>query len=314
MEDITSTNTPLAIPLVLDGTSLARAQKCPRIWVHEREAQGAPKWNPKALFDKLLREAYIRLGESGDPEKEAVLAEAEFRENSRHPGLDTLSNSWVLAGDFCSMFGTILEGLSRRAIPEMKIFPKVIPVGPQVWWRISSPTVPENVLERIITVEKYSESSLYRETRSWTTFGDMAATGLGTHLTFIEIGSLGNSRRCSNWCRTFEHPSLKRYFRFRARNGRNLGPNWRAKFLSDDTVITAKEWVNLMETDKLKLFHEVWLDPLSEAHRLTFRAQVASEAARLQGLPGDFNLVPMTRGACDWPSVCPWQFKCFGKD
>jgi hypothetical protein len=100
------------------------------------------------------------------------------------------------------------------------------------------------------------------------------------------------------------------HFRFQRTRGALKG-DWKPVWYSDSSSQDPEKWVNLMESDKLTLIHEIECRALDEGARESFRWQVAAEATRLASL-GEWREIPMSRPACDFPYVCPWQHLCYG--
>lgn len=285
--------------MILDSTTLTKAQKCPRIYINEQtESRG--KWEPKALFDSCLRAG---IGTN------ALSAEATFRKNATKPGLMTKHDPWTLSGDYCAMLHTILEKLSRMGLPPMVNYAPQVEFGDVIWQPLSA--LADGGLIRFVTVERFDETALWRELHGWGVFGDMAATGLPMDLYFIEIGSIHNGRRHSPWCRSFKHPAVQNYFRFKPKEGSKLKGGWIPHWYADTARQDPRIWVDLMEKDQVDLIHRRTIEPLKPAAKRLFQYQLGTEAQRLKDLPKDFREAPMHKANCDWPTLCPWQFKCY---
>lgn len=293
--------------MILSAPLLTKAQRCPRIFRHEQEEERG-KWIPKALFDHSLKKGLLLLSQGRRAEESALEAETLFRELARKPGIES-RDPWVLSGDYCAMLHTVLEALSRGPLPKLAQGPTVEFGG--FGWEVGSFWTP-TALERFVTIESYGEPAIYREIHGWGTFGDLASLPLPMNLHFIEIGVQKGSHRLSPWAMAYKHDGIQNYYRFRSRQGAPLKGKWTPTYYADKSRLQdPKVWVDLMEKDKLSLIHSISLEPLSEEARSLFRAQVSSEAVRLGSLSPDFRQIPMSRGACDFPTVCPWQFKCY---
>lgn len=292
--------------MTLDARSLTIAQLCPRRWKLEAsEPRG--KWAPKVLFDAILRQAILALS-SGTPKASVTLqAQARFRAVAKSPGLDTLADPWTLAGDYCACLETIVEALSRIVLLSVKV-PGPVTLNDGIEWQPRAFSDESGALHRWATVERADADTLARELHSWHVYGDMAALGVPLTLHLIEIGSVRAGRRHSPWCKTFRHPVVAGHFRFRARTGRTLKGDWKPVWYGPDQ--DPAKWVDLQESDGLRLIHHLDVKELDEGARAEFRRQVGLEASRLGAL-GEWRSIPMSRPACDVPYTCPHQDKCF---
>lgn len=294
--------------MILSASDLTKFQRCARIPLLEKEGRG--RWIPKALFDVALRKGILLMSQGHV--SPALEAEAFFRQQARSPGVETTQDSWTLSGDYCAMLHTVLEGLSRISIPRLAEGPIV--ELESFSWRIGSFWTPL-ALERFVTVESYGEAAIYREIHGWGTSGDLAALPLPMNLHFIEIGLQKGPHRLSPWCMAYKHDGIQQYFRFKSRKGGPLKGKWSPTYFADKSRLQdPKRWVDLMENDKLSLIHSISLRSLESSARNLLQAQAASEASRLQGLSVLPLLeIPMSRGACDFPHVCPWQSTCYSE-
>lgn len=294
--------------LILDAPKLTIFQRCARRHVLERSWKPS-RWHPKTLFDACLRRAILDLSSGKPKEKVADGAVARFMETAANPGLDTVTDPYVLAKDFTAMLRTILEALSRLTLLAVKMGPTV-ELSPDLSWRVSAFQDESGLLHRWQTVERADADTLARELHSWHVFGDMAAAQVPMALHLIEVGTQRKGRRHTAWCRCYKHPSLMGYFKFRSKYGAKLQGGWKPVWYADSTTQDPKTWVDLMESDRLSLIHHVDVKQLSEEHIEQFRQEVAFEAKRMAELP-HWQDVPRFRPACDWPTVCPFQPVCY---
>lgn len=315
--------------MTLDSRSLTVGQLCARRWkIETTEPRG--RWHPKTLFDAVLRGAILDLSNGVPKETVTLQAQTKFRAIAKSPGLDTLSDPWTLAGDYCACLATIVEALSRLTLLSLQTgqvvkldegTPEIPPVDVDfehsyggspareaLHWRVSAFQDDSGALHRWATAERFDEDTLASELHSWHVYGDMAAAVVPLTLHLVEIGSLRAGRRHSPWCKIFRHPVVAGHFRFRAKTGEKLKGGWKPVWYGPDQ--DPEKWVDLMESDHLTLIHHIECKPLSPEAIQGFKWQVVAEARRLAAL-GDWPQIPMWRPACDHPYVCPHQNLCY---
>jgi hypothetical protein len=244
---------------------------------------------------------------SGEPaERVGLRAITRFREAARDPGLDVPS-PYVVAGDYCGALQTVLEAIGRLTLLTLAKGP-LISLGPHSW-QVVAFTDESGELHRWSVVDALDESSLYRDLHSWHVAGDMAATDAPMTIHFVSIGSFRAGRLHSPWTRAWAHPAIANHYRFQARDGKKLKGDWRAVWFAEDRQ-DAKVWVDLMERDNLSLISHHPLKQLSPENVERIREQITSEVNRLSTL-GPLPTIPLYRPACDFPTICPWQDKCY---
>ena len=301
--------------MILSGQSLSVAQACPRRFVLEAsEPRG--RWHPKALFDATFRQALLALS-SGKPKEEvASQATTKFRALAKNPGLATLSDPWALAQDFCSTLRTLVEALSRLTLPTLKV-PEWVPLqegsNGELGWLCGSFADDSGALHRWTSVASLTEDSLAQETHGWPAFGDHCVTRQPTTLHIVEIGSIRAGRRHSPWCKIYKHPAVAGVWQFQRKGGRNLGERWNPVWFHEASAQSPEKWVDQQEKDGLTLIHHFQLKEATPEQQKAALVQIRAEGQRLAALPKDFHEIPMSRGACDSPYVCPHQWRCYGE-
>jgi len=284
-------------------------QRCKRSHALEREFRPI-RWRPKALLESCLRPAVFDLSNGADVIITSQKACTKLLEEAAHSGLDTLQDSYTLARDYCSIIQTVTEALSRMTLLALKPG-RVIPLGEtEHCWRISAFEDQTGLLHRWILVDKWDTDTQYKELHSWHCFGDCAAAQVGMQLHVIEIGRQSNGHQHTDWARCYKHPAIHNKFRFRKVDGSKLEKSWIPVWYQNSDATDPKVWVDLMEEDRLTLIHHLDIrEPLKD-YVEQFHKDVDYEAERMKEL-GPWASVPMSRGACDIPYICPWQNVCY---
>lgn len=317
-------------PFILNAISLGRYQTCRRRHLLEADWR-VVRWQPKALYDSLLRQAVMLLASKpADHADRAVCvdlatdAKAQFLQLAANPGLDTDSpDPYRLAKEYCALIDTTFSWLARQQHPPIQ-FADPVDLSLSLRWRVLNPVDPAaRTLHRWITVDHWNaDVDLPAEMHSWRTIGDMAVTNLPLTLHVIVIGQMRKGHRASPWTRTYRHPGLPHLkYRFLARGGRKL-KDWLPTHLSElpaDTISSA-EWLDLMERDGVlaPLIHHYPLRQLSAPIASDIRLQIMQEALRMRDAIVDrhslsWSALPMSREQCDagpGHSACPFQWCC----
>ncbi len=300
--------------MILSASSLSTAQRCPRRWRFEADpvANGLPKWHPRDLFAATLRRAVFELSNGDSKAQVASRAITRYREAATRPGIEA-ADPWIVAGDYCAALTTTLEAICRLTLLALEPGP-LIDIGRApdnvTAWQVASFLDQSGELHRWAVLDRLDDDSLFRELHSWAVFGDMAAADAPMTLHVVELGSFRDGRLRSPWARTFKHPAIANHYRFQTKSGGSLAGKWSTVWYQDAKQDPIK-WVDLMAADNLSLISHHQLKQLSPNHISLFRTQALSEFNRLIQLPTDWSLIPMSRPACDFPSVCPWQDKCY---
>jgi len=294
--------------MILSAADLDAFQKCPRRWKIQQSEDA--RWNPKALFDSTFRRAILALSNGEDKAKVASNAVATFLEKCVTPGLETLHDPYTLAHDWTSVLQTAIEAVSRATLLCLK--PGItVPLSSEISWRVSAFEDESGMLHRWASVAKIDNDSIARELHSWSVFGDCSAVGAPMMIHLIEVGQQRSGHQHTPWCRSWRHPAIAGRFAFQNKDGSPLKGDWKPVWFQDSKNNPAT-WVDLMQRDNVSLIRHLPVrQPTSEQAAVLFRAQVL-EQAKLMAAAGEWQTVPMTRSACDFPTVCAWQFKCYG--
>lgn len=257
-------------------------QRCHRL-PQLRKNYDPIRLGPRTAFDRVFQKS---LREGLSPETAAV----EFLEIAANRGLDTAEDPFRLAQDYAATLQTALTKI-RVSYP-----------GPFLRWVVTR-NLPQNVL--------------YREIHSWETVVPMASDpGKSAKLAFLLLGSEGHGHLHSSWCRVYKHPAIAQRYKFQLVNPDGTteplrGKEWKPVWYQDLKSQTPQGWVEMMDADRICPIHIVELKP--------FSAQKAKEVLRdyhmasIDFLNSDawWEELPMTRGACDFPSQCPYQGLCY---
>lgn len=292
--------------MLLDAEQLTTYQRCKRRYALEREYQ-VNRWRPKALYEKLLRDAIFRISNGWSAKDAANEAATQFLEFAARPGLDTLHDPYTLARDFCSILSTSIEAISRLVLLTVKPGP-TIKIGDHQW-KTSAFIDELGVLHQWYAVERWDEDTKWQKLHSWEVFGDCAANASGMSLHIIEIGRSSKGHQHTPWARTFGHPAILGRHQFQHRDGSKLEGNWKPKWFQDSAKNEAKDWVDLMEGDGVSLVHHLDIREPDPAHVKIFRQDMDVEGHWL-GQETPWEITTMHRPACDLPP-CPWQPVCY---
>jgi hypothetical protein len=294
--------------MILSAPLLTNLQRCPRL-VILNEGQAERRWYPKVLFDRCLREGIYRLSHGNA--NATGLAMEMFLKAAKSPGLDSSRDPFTLAQDYIAMLQTILEAISRETILALKPGPSII-IDADLTWRCMSFQDDTGTLHRWATIDKLEDAAPMAELHSWYVSGDMLAARVPMQLHLIEIGNQRHGHQHSPWCKAFKHPAVAGRFAFQKQDGRPLQGDWKPVWFQDSTANNAKDWVDMMERDNVRLIRHLQLKQASEKLCARNVEHVRQEAARLEALPEDYRELPIFRPACDKPYACQWQWKCYG--
>ena len=285
------------------AAALTKLQRCPRRYKLETEYR-VLRERPKTVFDRLLRAAIFNISNGADPEREAEEASTALLEQAARPGLDISTDPYTLCRDLCAIFHNVCEAVSRLTLLTLGTPPTI------EGWTVSHPVDESGLLHRWITCEKWDIDAQYREYHGWPVFGDCAALATGMWLHVIEIGRQSKGHQHTAWCRAYKHPAIYNHYRFRSVDGTPLQGDWKPVWFQDSKYNNSKDWVDLMEADKLDLIHHVLVKEPGPEHIAMFHRELSTESARAAAL-GPWQEIPMHRPACDLPP-CPWQDVCYG--
>ena len=294
--------------MLLNASLLTTLQRCERRFRLESEYR-VLRIRPKELFDRLLREAVFAISDGAKAHDVAESACTTFLETAARPGLDIISSPYILSQDFCAILRTVLEAVSREVLLVLKRA-GTIQIGEHKW-EVNAFRDDSGMLHRWTSVDAWSEDAQYRELHSWFVAGDCMATGQGMWLHVVEIGRHSKGHQLTPWCRCFKHPAIARHFRFRHVDGGPLQGGWKAIYYQDSDEQDPKNWVDLMEKDKVEALHHLQIRDPHPEHVKEFRADLPKLAARIGALEKDWTQIPRERPACDIPP-CPFQPACYG--
>lgn len=295
--------------MVLSPRALSRFQRCERLSVFE--AQWMPlRWRPRALFDVVLRKAALSLSSGTPKEKVTAEAVAAFLEVCASPGLDVQGDTYTLAHCWASVIKTVVEAISRLTLLTVTPGPGVV-LAPNLEWRCAAFADESGVLHRWVSADKLDSDTLARELHSWYVWGDGCASQMPMVLHVVEVGRMRNGRQHTPWCRAFSHPVMMGMHRFQQVTGAKLQGNWKPVWFQDSDRNEAKTWVDLMESDNVKLLHHLDVRQPSVAHCEEFRKDMLQVAHRMSLAPKDPFEIVMNRTACDLPWPCDFQSACY---
>ena len=294
--------------MILSAPLLTTFQRCDRRLALEASYK-VQRIRPKELFDRLLREAVFAISNGAKVQDVAENAVTTFLETAARPGLDILSNPYVLSQDFCGILRTVLEAASREVLLSLKRG-GTIAIGEHSW-EIQAFRDESGILHRWTSVDKWDYDSQLRELHSWHVVGDCFAAGQGMWLHVVEIGRHSKGHQLSPWCRCFKHPAIAKHFRFRHVDGSPLEGGWKPVFYQDSDEQDPKTWVDLLERDGVKALHHVQIRDPHPQHVQQFRKDLPKLADNISEIcKQSWQDIPMRRTACDIPP-CPWQPVCY---
>jgi hypothetical protein len=300
--------------MILSPTSITHHQACIRRELLERQWKPTRE-RPHNLFDHCLRQAILRLS-AGIPVAR-VRAEAiqRFLAQATNPGLDYPigSDSYLMSMDWVGMLSVSLTAISRRPLDLVKL-PSLERLGDFVW---QASSLIGRTLHRWITVDRWDAPEISRQLHSWYTVGDMAVFDMPLELHVIEIGQVQRGRRQSAWARAYKDPLIAGRFRFQRKDGfgghRALKGNWQPLWYADQPKPDPEMWVDLMDKDGVtdQLIHHSLVSHLPAAIRGDTLKQLETIGKRISAEMREPMDAPMSRGACDQLSPCPFQGACF---
>lgn len=297
--------------MILSGTLIADHQSCVR-----RTPLSARwrvlRWRPKSLFDACLRRAIVSLSHADDPIKVAALAVETFMQAAANPGLDLIGqNPYELARDWCVMLEILIRILSKTVLLSLTDVPDQDLCGNS--WRVMAHADDSGTLHRWITASRWDEDDLSRELHGWHSFGDIVMTGQPMRLHVIQIGQMRRGRQVGPWARGFKHPTMPwTKLRFRRPGGEAFN-GWKGVQLSE-LKPDYDAWATQMWDEGMSsLISHLDIKVPSEAACACARGQLLAVASQIQTVEhSDWNLLPMSRSACDGIVPCPWQDACYG--
>lgn len=298
----------------MNATDLTLIQRGSRRYVIERSYRYLP-WHPASLFSHVMREAIFNFSNHPQVDSVASAAAEAFMSAALQPGLDLRNgaNPYKLSQDFCATARTILEHISRGALPQLHRKPDTVINGTP--WSFLSPVDEMGVFHRWVFVDSIDDDVLYHHARSWETFADQCVAPAMTALHIYAIGSTRDGRRISPWCRVYTSPAVANVYRFQKKSGEQLQGEWKPRWFADSTKTQASTWVTLMEQDNIlpNLVKHVMLPEPSELHRAQFLGRdlpMLTNSIAL-ALGTDPFALPMCRTSCDTPFPCPHEHACY---
>ena len=221
--------------MLLNHQLLTTFQRCKRRYALERDWK-VDRWRPRQLFEKLWREAVYRMSNGEAPNQAAQEACTLFLEQAARPGLDILTDPYTIARDYCSIFCTSLEAISRAGLLSYELGPEV-PIGDHAW-QTSAFVDESGLLHAWFAVERWDRDTMAQKLHSWEVFGDCAANQVGMTLHVIEIGRMAGGHQHTPWARIYAHPAIHGHHRFQQTDGTKLEGAWKPKWYQDATRTT----------------------------------------------------------------------------
>ena len=304
--------------MLLNHQLLTTFQRCKRRYALERDWK-VDRWRPRQLFEKLWREAVYRMSNGEAPNQAAQEACTLFLEQAARPGLDILTDPYTIARDYCSIFCTSLEAISRAGLLSYEL-PLPVTIGDH-GWQTSAFVDESGLLHAWFAVERWDRDTMAQKLHSWEVFGDCAANQVGMTLHVIEIGRMAGGHQHTPWARIYAHPAIHGHHRFQQVDGTKLEGAWKPKWYQDSDKNNASDWVDMMEADNVVGVRTVDVKELGKEHVERFHYDATRLAARMQRmsevvspitgrLEGDWEDEIMERPQCDIPP-CPWQDLCY---
>lgn len=298
--------------MLLNHQLLTTFQRCKRRYALERDWK-VDRWRPRQLFEKLWREAIFVMSNGAKAEEAAQNACTLFLEQAARPGLDILTDPYTIARDYCSIFCTSLEAVSRAGLLSYEP-PLPVTIGDHAW-QTSAFRDESGLLHAWFAVERWDRGTMAQKLHSWEVFGDCAANQVGMTLHVIEIGRMAGGHQHTPWARIYAHPAIHGHHRFQQVDGTKLEGSWKPKWYQDSDKNNASDWVDMMEADNVVGVRTVEVKELSKEHVEQFCREVKALAYQMTihdvgtGEHG-WQDMPMSRPSCDIPP-CPWQDLCY---
>jgi len=264
-----------------------------------------------------MRNAIISLSANAETKAVTEKTVSFFLQQVRQPGLLQTSNVDVykLAMDYVAMLKTQIEYFSRMNLLTLTK-PKPIQLNPHFVWSWLSQSDESGALHRWRFVDYINDDTILTELHSWELFGDLALSRMPMTLHLVSIGRRDDSHHLSPWCRAYKAPSFNMY-KFQKKSGGGLSDNWKPIYFADDIDMDAEAWVEQMIEDGVanNLVQHINVSEPAAIHTDMFRRDLDLELAdRLERISVPWYNLPMSRGACDKPYVCPHQELCFSLD
>lgn len=298
--------------MTLTGSRLSSFQRCPRIVKHA-DATTPRRWRPRELAEIHFRKAVLAVSQGAEVSKVTADIQASFLECCATPGLDVECSPFVLAKDWCSILGNVLETVSRGTLPKLKPGPSII-LSTSITWECKSFQDEQGLLHLWALVDKHDSDSLTRLLHSWQLDGDRCAAQVPMTLHIVETGRLSGNHQSSPWCKIYKHPQVIGRFAFQQQDGTPLEGGWKPMYFQDSDKNKPSTWVDLMERDKVKLIHHIAVKQPTAEQCVEFSRQVHIEAERMESVESTpWRELPMFRPACDVPGRCPYINQCFTK-
>lgn len=298
--------------MISDSGFISDLQSCQRKFLLARDYMPS-RWRPKSLFDRYLRMAVLA-SPSDDLHSNVKTA---FLERCANPGLNVRGGSYAIAKEWATLLEVIVYSLPRMGLPEFRLGP-IIALNSATAWKVSSLVDSVGRLHRFVTLERWNAMAVTRETHSWRTVGDAAVSGMPMVIHAIDIGRMKGDQRISDWTRGWHHPRFPNFrVRFRHRDGSSF-KGWKPVRLAESRI-DVEMWADTLwnEGAARLMLHTLEIESPTEAQRLSVIQDILMEVARGKKLIEDsgsipWSALPMTRGACDGMSPCPFLDVCYG--
>jgi hypothetical protein len=299
--------------MLINGHSISLWQKCKRRYQLEHQYRYL-LWHPNTLFSATMRNAIMALSSGVEKQLVTMNAVNTFLQNVKQPGLLRVEgvNTYKLAMDYAAMIKTQIEYLSWVTLLTLKK-PAKFAYSADFSWMFLSQADDSGVLHRWRFVDYINDDTITTETHSYELFADLALSGMPMTLHMVSIGRRDHDHHVSPWCKAYKSPAMNMY-KFQKKSGNGLSDNWKPIYFADDIDMDASTWVSQMLEDNIidNLVQHINITEPSSVHVLNLKRDLNYELMDiLQNYTIPWFELPMSRGACDSPYICPHQPLCF---
>lgn len=293
-----------------DAASITDLQACQRRFVLNSSWRPL-RWNPRYLFDAILRQSVLHLSRGRPVEEVCVAARSQYLQSATNPGIDS-PNPYPTAMEYVTLLNVLVTALPRLGIPPAIASGGVFPLGDASWSLSCFKDL--QMLHRWITVDHWDAQRQLQELHSWWVAGDIAAAGLPMTIHVLEIGQMRNGQRASLWVRGYRHPKLPnvKRVRFKLRDREGSFKSWTSVRLAD-LRMDVEDWVEMLWQDEVpqSLYHTIQVGLPSRGKLDACLDDLARESVKARQLSPAWKDHSMSRGACDGFVPCPFQPVCY---
>mgnify|MGYP001608439154 CR=1 FL=1 len=264
-----------------------------------------------------MRSAILGLSTGVEKQLISVKTVNAFLQQVKSPGLLRTEgiDTFKLAMDYAAMIRTQVEYFSRVTLLSFTK-PKPITINSNTLWLPLSFAAESGALHRWRFVDYANDDAIMTELHGWELFGDLVLSGMPMTLHMVSIGRRDRDHHTSPWCKAYKAPSFNMY-KFQKKSGGGLSDNWKPIYFADDIDLDPSDWVDQMIEDDVitSLISHINVTEPYECHKLNFRRDLDYEVGDIQcNMPVPWYELPMGRGACDKPFICPHQELCYSLD